>query len=575
MLRVVGVGVIAALSGCGQEHSSTVGDGRDVVAAQRLRTSWQGPSLFLGIGVQVTNANGAAVPCDEGELAVEVAWSDAGAAGPFTDVDGADVVRVCEAIGGDVALVLDNSKSVTEEMDDIRGAAHAMLDGVVAAGGRASLVRVSTNAEVLSGLGDDGDAIGVAIDALYPSNGWTALWDGVRMGNETLGAEAVNQADDLASFCDTTARAGVVAFTDGEENNSSDEQEYDHDQFPGDGIDTTLEDLFDLQAGGATTPVYTVGMGDEVDELALDTLSADTGGRYLHVDDSSEVGEVFDLVGDYFTSNQQICAEIPTGTCGPLWVKVSWEYTDPTGTVVAGSTVQPVTVDCPADPTGNQVVVLLTLSNPGIAEATAAALATNAVSWASSVIDPKVLVVLDENHHGEFDGDADYVADLLDAAGVDATRYDEIDGGITTNDLEGFDVVWYSNPGYPMDDFGSFESLQAFGAAGGGLVLQGDDMAWSWGGGFLMSPLTHLDFHANGTSFCGEWTDNNQGAEYLVTISSDAHPVIAGLEGQTFLYGDDIDTSVARGEGETVLATATLDGGVGCDTVPVVLAWEP
>jgi hypothetical protein len=100
-------------------------------------------------------------------------------------------------------------------------------------------------------------------------------------------------------------------------------------------------------------------------------------------------------------------------------------------------------------------------------------------------------------------------------------------------------------------------------------------MAWSWGGGFLMSPLTHVDFLANGTSFCGAWTDNNAGSEYLVTVGSDAHEVIAGLEGETFLYGDDIDTTVGRGEGETVLASATLDGGVGCDTVPVVVAWEP
>jgi hypothetical protein len=395
------------------------------------------------------------------------------------------------------------------------------------------------------------------------------------MGNETLGVEKAKDAKDLESFCDSTARAGVVAFTDGAENNSSDEQDYDHDRYPGDGIDTHLQDLFDLQAAGATTPVYTIGMGDEVDEAALEELSAETGGRYLHVEDSSQVGEVFDLVGDYFTSNQQVCAEIPDDTCGPFWVQVSWEYTDATGAVVSGSTVQAASVDCPADPTGNQVVMLLTLSNPGIAEATASALATNAVTWASPVVDPKVLVVLDENHHGEFDDDANYVADLLDAAGVDVTRYDETDGGIKDKDLEGFDVVWYSNPGYPMDDLASFEALQAFGAIGGGLVLQGDDMGWSWGGGFLMSPLTHLDFLDNGTGFCGAWTDNNDGSDYLVTIGADAHPVTAGLEGQTFLYGDDIDTTVARGEGETVLATATLDGSAGCATVPVVVAGEP
>jgi hypothetical protein len=546
------------------------------VSVQRIHASWHGEGTFIGVGVLVTDAAGATIPCDQGAFSATVEWSQQSDTGPWTAIPGGSVTSACnDQAAGNLALVVDNSGSEEGHLSDLQAAAGDLVEQVLDAGGSASLVRVSTNARVLQGLTSDGAALYSAIDGMEVNNGWTSLWDGIRQGNETLGAMDQAGAGDLDSFCADNGRVGIVAFTDGKENNSADEQDYDHTEWPGDGIATELADLYAMHSGGATTPIYTLGMGDGVDGPALQASADTTGGRYQQLDDSSDLGGAFGLVGDYLSANQQVCGQVPEGACGPLFVHVTWTYTGNDGSVYNGESVEHVALDCPVVSTGKTEVVLLTLGNPGIDEATASGIATNAVAYTSPVANPTVLVVLDENHHGEFADDANYVADLLSTSGYATTRLDEQDGGISIDDLTGYDVVWYSNPGYPMDDAASRDALQAFLATGGGVVLQGDDMGWSFGDGFSMSPLTDLQFVSNGTDFCGEHTDNDEGAYFRVTLGDDDSPAIDGLHGASFLYGDDIDDTVPMAVGEQVHATATLDGRDDCDTVPVIVTIDP
>jgi hypothetical protein len=545
---------------------------RATVQRVRATTSPTDGATWVGMTVLVTDAAGDVVPCGEGTLTVDVAVSTVGEAGPWTPVDGASVTRVCtDEPTGDVALVVDNSGSEDGFLDPLREGATDLVDDVLAAGGRASLARVSTNVDVLAPLTDDGAALDAALAELHIANGWTALWDGVRVGNESLGGVG-EVAPDLESFCASPGRLGVVVFTDGQDNNSADEQDYDHDAYPGDGLDTRLEDLYGLRSGGASTPIYTIGLGDDVDAAALSALADQTGARYLHVGDAAGVPDAWALVRDYVGANEQVCMELPEAVCGDLWISVTTTWTDGDETVTQSS-VQRTSVGCPVDATGRTAVMLLTMSTPTLPTDLGASLATQAVTWTSPVAEPRVLVVRDENHHDEFDGDPDVIAGWLFDAGLEVVRLDEEDGGISVDDLTGFDVVWYSNPGYPPDDESSIQALMAFRADGGGVVLQGDDMAWSWGDGFSMTDLSHVDFIDNGTNFCGERTDNLEGVYYEVTLG-DGHPILAGHEGQSFLYGDDIDTSVAVTPDE-VLATATLAGADDCDTVPVILAYGP
>ena len=70
-----------------------------------------------------------------------------------------------------------------------------------------------------------------------------------------------------------------------------------------------------------------------------------------------------------------------------------------------------------------------------------------------------------------------------------------------------------------------------------------------------MLPYTFLHYEGNGTSTCGHPTDNNNGESYRITFTEGSgHLLAAGLEGVSFLYGDDIDHSSPADDGEEVLA---------------------
>lgn len=569
---MTGMVLAALLAGCSQTPEFEA----SVQAPRAARGT--GAGGFLSLEVLATSG-GEAIGCDD--TSVEVVVEVAGADGHFASLPaGASTVVCDEGRTGDLAVVVDNSGSEDGFLPWLQEGAGNMVDGVLAHGGRSSLVRVSTDAELREEMTSDAAVLRDAVDALHVANGWTALYDGIRLGNETIGAAAGARPEwtDLESFCAADRTLGVVAFTDGQDNNSAGEHDavVDNDRYPGDGIDTRFDDLLDLRVDGISTPVYTIGLGRGVLESELQDLATRSGGRYLSVDDEADLPGVFDIIGDYFDASRNVCAELPTLECGAFTVRVTttWEHGGTTHTDVQLETVH---LECEAPSEGRVATVLLTTSDPNIPRELAGTLSRNVVEWVSPVLRPRVLVVLDDNNHGEDRGDAQVVNVLLsDSDNLDVTYVEEPEGGLIAADLAAVDVVWFSNPGYPMDDVATFATLQGFSADGGGVVLQGDDMTWSWGHGFDMSPLTHTDHVSNGTQACGQRIDNLQGGHYIVTVAEAEHAVTTGIEGERFLYGNDIDHSVPRGEGEVVLATATVAGDEGCMTpVPVVIGFDP
>ncbi|MCP4448035.1 MAG: hypothetical protein GY811_22275 [Myxococcales bacterium] len=221
--------------------------------------------------------------------------------------------------------------------------------------------------------------------------------------------------------------------------------------------------------------------------------------------------------------------------------------------------------------------ILMTFSNPGIPESIAATLARQAVNWTSPRSPSRVIVIRDDAHSGESSMDTQFVVELLRGQGYEVDYMEEPPGGIETSDIEDYEVVWFSNPGWPLDDRLTFNTLVAFSQSGGGVVLQGDDMTWTSQSNLSLSPLTYLENIDNGARFCGVGIDNNNGGKYRVTFTDTDHPVIDGLHGESFTYGDDVDRSVPLGQGEEVLAWATLDGDDGScmDRSPVVITFGP
>lgn len=568
---------LALLSGCSTEVGPADGNNR----LQRTRAGYATSGSFVSSHLLLRDASGAPIGCDDGTLTVTMSYSTDGASGPWTEVEEDLVVSCPDGPSGELALVLDNSGSTSEVIGMLEGASLSLANEVLSAGGEASLTRVSTNASIEHPLTDDQSAIaGAIVDSLRDdSNGWTALYDGVRMGNETFDGAGVHLDgsiawDDLSDFCGQSDRLGIVVFTDGHENNSADEQDYDHEAYPGDGFDTTLDDLKSLHVAGQTTPIYTIGLGDEPDHATLTDLANSTGASHHAISEASEILTVFEELGEYMGSTHQVCGQLPEAVCGTSHVKLTWSLQDDGGQEIdSGELVQGVTMDCPIEePAGRSATVLMTLTNPHLPAADVSTFVGNTVAWVSDAPAPSVLVVLDDNHHNEFAGDADAIAAMLDAQGYMVTRLDEPQHGLSADDLDGYDVVWFSNPGYPPDDLSTIQALGAFNADGGGLVLQGDDMTRAHGNAFSMEGLTGLRYLDNGVRTCGQLTNNNAGTQFAVSLV-DSHPVFDTLSQTTWLYGDDIDEATVVGPVDVVAEAGLASNG--CGQRPAIVLHDP
>lgn len=237
--------------------------------------------------------------------------------------------------------------------------------------------------------------------------------------------------------------------------------------------------------------------------------------------------------------------------------------------------------DCPPVCEGTQVQkhrivgILLQLTNPDVPLYKAKKLVKNSLEWVSNsrpCNQVKVLVVRDDNHNHEFHTEPHTLKLWMLTMGYDVSFLDEPGHGLQDAHVQGFDVVWFSNPGYPVDDQRSLDVLRRFAQAGGGVILQGDDMSRNG-----TEPFLNLEHKRNGTRTCDVPTDNNVGESYKVTFENQSHKVISHLQGKTFYYANDIDHSQPMGLGEKILAWAQLDPRLGCNctlVTPVVVARE-
>ncbi|MCK6504298.1 VWA domain-containing protein [Myxococcota bacterium] len=208
----------------------------------------------------------------------------------------------------EVVLVADNSGSEEGYLEPMQEGVRAFGHHLLELGDeeRVGLVRVSTVASAALGLTDDAEAWDLAVDELFIANGWTALWDGVRLGNEVLADGSQVQAGGGLEVCLTQPRRGVVVFTDGQENNSADEHDTRYD---GDGIDTTVEELLDLSVLGVPTPIYAVGIGDEVDHDQLALLAAGSGGAWREIAAVDELASALTETVDGLYDEVPVCFE--------------------------------------------------------------------------------------------------------------------------------------------------------------------------------------------------------------------------------------------------------------------------
>lgn len=196
-------------------------------------------------------------------------------------------------------------------------------------------------------------------------------------------------------------------------------------------------------------------------------------------------------------------------------------------------------------------------------------IAETVIRYTSPQNNPKILLVRDSNTGGEDPEDTQYIERLLSRYNV--TFLQEPSGGLSPADLEGYDLIWFNNPGHQMSQVETFNALLNF---AGAVVMQGDDL--TRGNGFEMGALTGLRHVDNGATLTCAGTihsiDNNSGAQYNVTLDSTKIP---GADASTisFQYGNDIDMSEIIREDLEVLAWAKASPAECTSQRPGIVRW--
>jgi hypothetical protein len=217
--------------------------------------------------------------------------------------------------------------------------------------------------------------------------------------------------------------------------------------------------------------------------------------------------------------------------------------------------------------------------NVGMSKEQATKLARNAINYVNPNLlgdsNPRILVVRD-TADPEDPLEDEYIKQRLKAAGFSkVVLIDEPKYGLSLHDTISYAIVWFVNPGFPIDNDKSYRTLREFRKRGGGVIISGDDanqnVSLRTDLGHTMSKFSFMRFdktatndNPNGTRTCGELTDNNEGKVYNVHFT-DYAPLAVGIVDRTFYYGNDIDRNIALDKGEKVNAvTKGLKDDLNC-----------
>lgn len=231
--------------------------------------------------------------------------------------------------------------------------------------------------------------------------------------------------------------------------------------------------------------------------------------------------------------------------------------------------MNPEAAACKRDPvvsTPGVVSVLFTVSQ--IPQGAASLILANAIKYASPVANPKILFLKDTATNGEDEGDSDYIKNTL-LLGYSVDYQVIASGGLNPSETQGYDLVIVSNPGHPLTDVRTLNTLNVF---SGGVILVGDDLAH--GSNFSMDAFTGMAYRNNGTSMsCNGKSygyDNGNGYNYQISMNSEFLPGIPDAM-KNYEYGNDIDWATPA-SGTQVLAWASAAPGT-CDIgqVPAVV----
>ncbi|HEV8718961.1 MAG TPA: VWA domain-containing protein [Candidatus Binatia bacterium] len=220
-------------------------------------------------------------------------------------------------------LTLDTSGSMKKRLPDAQVAAKNFLT-TLQSQDKVHVIRFSRDVKTIYPLGVDRAAAQTAIDSTV-ARGDTALWDALYASVESLR--------------DVAGRKAIILLSDGVDDDGS-------------GKPLSKRSVADVLALArqVNVPVYAIGLGTELDELALKKVADETGALYLNAVEASELTRLYDSIGKqlagqytiYYTSNlpadgseHRVQLKVSDSTSMKSYLPAATTASKPTSTPVA------------------------------------------------------------------------------------------------------------------------------------------------------------------------------------------------------------------------------------------------
>ncbi len=169
-----------------------------------------------------------------------------------------------------VVLTMDTSGSMKKRLADAQSAAKSFLK-TLQPQDKAQVIRFARDVKTIQPLSADRAAAEAAIDATT-ARGDTALFDALYTSVESLR--------------DVPGRKAIVLLSDGVDDDGTGKPL----------SKKTVTDVLTL-ARQVNVPIYAIGLGTELDELALKKVASETGALYLNAVEPSELKRLYDSIG--------------------------------------------------------------------------------------------------------------------------------------------------------------------------------------------------------------------------------------------------------------------------------------
>lgn len=197
------------------------------------------------------------------------------------------------------ALVLDYSASIS----DFPSKVHDMEEGAVhfvdqlGANDEAEVIKFAELVEVLQPFTSDKDLLTTAIRTPFLEGARTAIFDACK--------KAVDDTSDFG----TKDRKAVIVISDGK------------DSFSTLGIDALID-----EALLKNVPLFSVGLGDDIDVATLTRMADDTGGQFYEATTSDNLNTIYQQLSDVLFTFQYILtytSGLPAGTTADVTVSAT------------------------------------------------------------------------------------------------------------------------------------------------------------------------------------------------------------------------------------------------------------